>query len=84
MLPASVLVFETAFPALHLASEGCARELRITDSISWYAQGRLSQDKATENTELSLAAFIDTLSAATALPFPIDADHLYDELAHAH
>lgn len=84
MLTISVSVPETAFSALHLAPEGFGREMRIAASIQWYAQGKISQDKAAEIAGLSRAAFIDALSAARVSPFQVTADSLAAELADAH
>jgi predicted HTH domain antitoxin len=84
MLTVSVSVPESAFSALHLAPEGFAREMRIAAAIQWYAQGRISQDKAAEIAGLSRAAFIDALSAARVSPFQVTSEILSAELADAH
>lgn len=84
MLTVSVPVSETALSALHLAPEGFAREMRIAAAIQWYAQARISQDKAADIAGLSRAAFIDALSAARVSPFQVSAESLSAELADAH
>lgn len=84
MLTVSVPVPETTFFAPHLAPKGLAREMRIAASIQWYAQGKISQDKAAEIAGLSRAAFIDALSAARVSSFQVTANDLATELADAH
>lgn len=84
MLTVSVPMPETTFSALHLSPDGFAREMRIAAAIQWYAQGRISQDKAATITGLSRAAFIDALSAARVSPFQVSAESLSAELADAH
>lgn len=46
MTTLSISVPDTAFSALHLDPEGFAREMRSAAAIQWYAQARVSQDKA--------------------------------------
>ena len=75
---------DTAFSALHLAPEGFAREMRIAAAIQWYAQGRISQDKAAEIAGLTRAEFIVALSAARVSLFQVTGDSLAAELADAH
>jgi predicted HTH domain antitoxin len=84
MMNIAVSIPESALSALHLAPEGFAREMRVAAAIQWYAQGRISQDKAAEIAGLSRAAFIEALSAARVSPFQVDADSLSMELADAH
>ncbi len=74
---------ESAFSALHLDPESFAREMRIAAAIQWYAQTRVSQDKAAEIAGLSRAAFIDALSAARVSPFQVNEDTLREELSDA-
>ena len=59
------------------------RASRIAAAIQWYAQTRVSQDKAAEIAGLSRAAFIEALSAARVSPFQVSADSLREELADA-
>ena len=84
MLTVSVPVSEAALSALHLAPDGFAREMRIAAAIQWYAQGRISQDKAADIAGLSRAAFIETLSAARVSPFQVSSESLAAELVDAH
>ncbi len=83
MMTIAIPMPESAFSALHLAPEGFAREMRVAAAIQWYAQGRISQDKAADIAGLSRAAFIEALSAARVSPFQIDACGLAAELHDA-
>lgn len=84
MLMVSVPVSESALSALHLAPDGFAREMRIAAAIQWYAQGRVSQDKAADIAGLSRVAFIDALSVARVSPFQVSSESLAAELVDAH
>lgn len=84
MITVSVPLPESAFSALHLDPEGFAREMRISAAIQWYAQGRVSQDKAAEIAGLSRAAFIDALSLARTSPFQTTLDEIREELRDAY
>lgn len=83
MINLSVPMPEGAFSALHLDPDGLAREMRVAAAIQWYAQGRISQDKAAEIAGLTRAAFIDALSLARVSPFQVTIDSLREELADA-
>ena len=83
MTTLSISVPDTAFSALHLDPEGFAREMRTAAAIQWYAQARVSQDKAAEIAGLTRAAFIEALSRARVSPFQVSADSLREELADA-
>lgn len=84
MLTIAIPIPETAFSALHLAPEGFAREMRVAAAIQWYAQGRISQDKAADIAGLSRGAFIDAVSEARVSPFQVTAESISAELADAH
>ena len=79
----SISVPDTAFSALHLDPEGFAREMRTAAAIQWYAQARVSQDKAAEIAGLTRAAFIEALSQARVSPFQVSPDSLREELVDA-
>lgn len=68
MINLSVPMPEGAFSALRLDPDELAWEMRIAAAIQWYAQGRVSQDKAAEIAGLNRAAFIDALSQARVSP----------------
>ncbi|WP_295426290.1 UPF0175 family protein [uncultured Thiodictyon sp.] len=81
MINLSVPIPEGAFSALRLDPPGLAREMRLAAAIQWYAQGRISQDKAAEIAGLTRAAFIDALSQARVSPFQFSAESLREDLA---
>jgi predicted HTH domain antitoxin len=83
MTTLSIPLPESAFSALHLDPEAFAREMRIAAAIQWYAQARVSQDKAAEIAGLSRAAFIEALSAARVSPFQVNGESLREELSDA-
>ncbi|WP_295442342.1 UPF0175 family protein [uncultured Thiodictyon sp.] len=72
---------EGACSVLRLDPSGLAREMRIAAAIQWYAQGRISQDKAAEIAGLNRAGFIDALSQAGGSPFQFSAETLREDLA---
>ncbi len=81
MINLSVPMPEGAFSALRLDPPGLAREMRLAAAIQWYAQGRISQDKAAEIAGLNRAAFIDALSQARVSPFQFSAESLREDFS---
>jgi predicted HTH domain antitoxin len=83
MITLSIPVSEGALSALHLNPRELAREMRISAAVQWYAQGRVSQDKAAEIADLTRSDFIDALSNARVSPFQVTPESLREELADA-
>lgn len=83
MITLSIPIPEGALSALHLNPHELAREMRISAAIQWYAQGRVSQDKAAEIAGLTRSDFIDALSSARVSPFQVTPQSLHEELADA-
>jgi predicted HTH domain antitoxin len=52
---------ENIFSALRLPPAEFAREMRIAAAVQWYAERRISQEKAAEIAGQSRAEFIDEL-----------------------
>ncbi|NJL26609.1 MAG: UPF0175 family protein [Thermoanaerobaculia bacterium] len=75
-LPAS------AFSALRMAPEDFAREMRVAACVQWYAQGILSQSKASEIAGLSRAQFLAELSHRRVPILQMTEDELAAELEH--
>lgn len=50
------------FATLRRSPEEVAKEMRLAAAILWYAQGRVSQSRATELAEVSRSEFLDALS----------------------
>jgi hypothetical protein len=74
MINLSVPMPEGVFSVLRLDSAGLTRKMCITSAMPWYAQARISQDKAAEIAGLNRAAFIDTLSQAPVSRFQFRAE----------
>jgi predicted HTH domain antitoxin len=53
---------ESVFSALRRAPDELVQEMRIEAAAQWYAQRRISQEKAAEIAGLPRAAFIDELA----------------------
>ena len=83
MITLSIPVSEGALSALHMDPHEFAREMRISAAVQWYAQGRVSQDKAAEIAGLTRSDFIDALSKARVSPFQVTPESLREELADA-
>ncbi len=83
MLNISIPLPETVFSALHLAPEAFVKEMRVAAAIQWYAQARISQNKAAEIAGLSRADFIRALSDAKVSPFQVIAESLRAKLSNA-
>lgn len=83
MLNLSIPLPESVFSALHLAPEAFVQEMRVAAAIQWYAQARISQNKAAEIAGLSRADFIRALSEARVSPFQVTAESLHEELSDA-
>jgi predicted HTH domain antitoxin len=57
--------------------------MRVAAAIQWYAQARVSQNKAAEIAGLSRSEFIRALSEARVSPFQVTAESLREELSDA-
>ena len=71
---------EGIFSALRLAPQAFAAEMRIASAVQWYAERRISQDKAAETAGLSRAAFLNELHRRRVAAIQVDADELDAEL----
>jgi len=49
------------FGALRLFPDEFAREMRIAAAVQWYAQGKVSQEKASELADLTRMEFLEEL-----------------------
>ncbi len=68
------------FSALRLPPAEFAREMRIAAAVQWYAERRISQEKACEIADLSRAQFIDELRQRKVPAIQLTADELDAEL----
>lgn len=79
-----VLEFDPgALSALRKAPDEFAREVKVAAVVQWYAEGRISQSKASEILEISRTAFLDELFRRGVPACQVTADELSEELARA-
>ena len=72
----------SAFAALRLSPEEFAEEMRIAASVQWYAQGRLSQEKAAEVAGLSRAEVLEELFRRRVPACQVTFEELVEEIEH--
>ena len=71
------------FAASRRSPHELGREMRLAAAMLWYAQGRISHEKAAEFAGISRIALIDALAAARLPAFPVDVDELMEEVERA-
>lgn len=71
---------DSVFPALHRAPDELIREMRIESAVQWYAQERISQEKAAEIAGISRAELIDELARRRIPVLQLSFDELMDEV----
>lgn len=77
-----VLDFEPgAFSALRLGPKEFAGELKVAAVVQWYAEGRVSQSKASEMLGISRAAFLDELCHRKVPACQVTIDELREEIS---
>ena len=69
------------FSALRLPRAEFVREMRIAAALQWYAERRISQEKAAEIAGQSRAEFIDELRYRKVAAIQVDQAELEAELA---
>ena len=69
------------FSVLRLPPAEFAREMRIAAAVQWYAERRISQEKAAEIAGQSRAQFIDELRQRKVPAIQLNEDELDAELA---
>ena len=70
---------DTVFSAVRWDPAEFVREMRIEAATQWYAQHRVSQEKAAEIAGLDRAAFIDALASRRISVAQVEMDELVDE-----
>ncbi|AUB85670.1 UPF0175 family protein [Candidatus Thiodictyon syntrophicum] len=70
----------STFSALRLAPMEFAREMRIAAAVQWYAQGIVSQGKATELAGLTRSELLEELFRRRVPACQVTADELVDEI----
>jgi predicted HTH domain antitoxin len=74
---------DDAFAMLHRSPKELTQEMRLAAAMLWYAQGRISHEKAAQFSGVSRIAFIDALAAARLPAFPVDVDDVMEEVERA-
>jgi predicted HTH domain antitoxin len=72
----------SAFAALHMSPTELAREMRTAACIQWYAQGRVSQERAAEISGLSRAEFFEELFRRKVPACQVTLEELIEEIEH--
>ena len=70
---------DSVFPALHFAPDELAKNMRIEAAVQWYAQQRVSQEKAAEIAGISRAELIDELARRRIPVIQVTFDELMEE-----
>jgi len=76
-----VLDFDPAdFFALHLGPAEFSKELKTAAIVQWYAEGRISQSKASEMLGISRTEFLDELFCRKVPACQVDIEELREEI----
>ncbi|MFO0890873.1 MAG: UPF0175 family protein [Isosphaeraceae bacterium] len=79
----SIEIPEETLAALHRSPQEIGREMRLAAAMVWYAQGRISHERAAQFAGVSRIELIDALAAAKLPAFPVDVDELMEEVDRA-
>ncbi len=82
MTQIAVDIPENIFSALRLPPPAFAAEMRLAAAIQWYAERRISQEKAAEITGLDRWRFTDELRRRKVPAIQIDISDLDTEMGH--
>jgi predicted HTH domain antitoxin len=74
---------EGAFSARRRSPDEFADEMRLAAAIHWYRRGEISQEKAASIAGLDRVDFLNALAREEVDVFPVDLDHLADEIQRA-
>jgi len=74
---------ETVFSSIRWSPEEFIREMRIEAAAQWYAQQRVSQERAADIAGISRAEFIDRLAQRGIPVMQADYDEIMDEVNRA-
>ncbi|MEA1051110.1 UPF0175 family protein [Lamprobacter modestohalophilus] len=74
---------DSVFPALHRAPDEFVHEMRTEAAVQWYAQQRVSQEKAAEIAGLSRAEFIDELARRRIPVIQVSFEDLMEDVQRA-
>ncbi len=77
-----VLDFDSgALSALRLGPKEFARELKVAAVVQWYAEGRISQSKASEILQVSRTELLDELFRRKVPACQVTSDELREEIS---
>jgi predicted HTH domain antitoxin len=74
---------DNIFSSLRMSPAAFVREMRIAAAVQWYAEQRISQEKAAEIAGQSRTTFIDELHRRNVAAIQLDAAELDAELGNA-
>ena len=75
------LDFDTeAFSALRKSPKDFAQEVKTAAVVQWYAEGRISQSKASEILDISRSVFLQELHRRRVPACQIEIDELVEEI----
>lgn len=74
---------DTVFSALRLAPNEFVREMRIAAAVQWYAQEKISQEKAAEVAGLNRVEFLEELHRRKVPAIQVTLDELKNEIEGA-
>ncbi len=80
MTTVTITLPETVFSVLRRAPAEFVEEMRIEAATQWYAQQRISQEKAAEIAGISRAEFIDELARRRIPVIQVSFDELMEEV----
>ncbi len=69
------------FATMRKSPDELAREIRVAAAVQWYAEGVVSQGRASEIASLSRTAFLDELARRKVSASQATQDELHEELA---
>jgi predicted HTH domain antitoxin len=79
MATVTIDIPDSVFPALSRTPDELIRDMRIESAVQWYAQERVSQEKAAEIAGISRAQLIDELARRRIPVIQGSFDELMDE-----
>jgi predicted HTH domain antitoxin len=83
MTTMTMTVPETVFSSIRWSPEEFIREMRIEAAAQWYAQSRVSQERAADIAGVTRAEFIDMLALRGIPVMQADYDEIMDEVNRA-
>ena len=83
MMTVAIELPDEVFSALRRSPPEFAQQMRLAAAIHWYAQGKISQEKAALIAGLDRADFLTALAAEQVDVFEVDLNSLKRELERA-